>query len=67
MSAFNRPTAQAVAAVRAAKNEKLWGPFAAMRYAQRHGVPVRMYIRALVTEQKLRERRDRAFDYVCPF
>jgi hypothetical protein len=59
-------SAQALAAVKAAKNAPRWGDYAAMRYAQRHLVPARMYVRALVTEQKLAEKRA-SVTYQCPF
>ena len=39
---------KALAAVRAAKNFDRWGPFAATRYASRHGVSVIMFCMRLV-------------------
>lgn len=59
---------QALAAVKAAKNAPRWGDYAAMRYAERNNVPDRMYVRALVTEQKLAEKRAGiVISYQCPF
>lgn len=43
-------SAQALAAVRAAKNRIRWGEFAALRYIEKHSVPYRMYILAVVNE-----------------
>jgi hypothetical protein len=67
MEAFMSASHQALAAVRAAKNAKRWGDFAAMRFAQRNFVPARMYVRALVTEQKLAEKRAGEEVVSCPF
>lgn len=46
-----RASPQAVAAVKAAKNEKRWGGYAARRYAERHDA-LRMYLLALGYEWK---------------
>lgn len=43
-------SAQALAAVRAAKNRNRWGEYAALRYIENHRVPYRMYLLAIVNE-----------------
>ena len=43
---------EALAAVRAAKNLKNWGPWAAFRYAQKRGVSLRMYWIACLFEAR---------------
>ena len=43
-------SAQALAAVRAAKNRIRWGEYAALRYIENHRVPYRMYILAVANE-----------------
>ena len=45
-------SAQAVAAIRAAKNRTRWGDYAALRYAEKRGVPFRMYLIAVNNELK---------------
>ena len=40
----------AAMAVRAARNRRVWGRDATMRYLQRRGVPVRLYQIAMVLE-----------------
>lgn len=47
-------TAQAKAAVRAAKNYDRWGAYAATVYASRHGVSITMLCMALGFEQRRR-------------
>ena len=43
-------SAQAVAAIRAAKHRRQWGDYAALRYAEKRGVPFRMYLIAVNNE-----------------
>lgn len=43
-------SAQAVAAICAAKHRRQWGDYAALRYAQRRGVSFRMYLIAVNCE-----------------
>lgn len=43
-------SAQAVAAIRAAKNRTRWGAYAAERYAEKRGVPFPMYLVAVRVE-----------------
>lgn len=50
-------TPQARAAVRAAKNLRAWGGFAAERYAQRNGATQGMYLTAVGIEWKLAAKR----------
>lgn len=41
---------QAVMAVRAARNRRIWGRWATMRYLAKRGVPVRLYQIAMALE-----------------
>ena len=41
---------RAVRAIRAAKNRRVWGRWATMRYLRRHGVSVRLYQIAVACE-----------------
>ena len=41
---------QAAMAVRAAKNRRVWGRWATMRYLRRRGVPLRLYQIAMACE-----------------
>ena len=41
---------QAVLAIRAARNRRVWGRWATMRYLARRGVPVRLYQIAMACE-----------------
>ena len=41
---------RAVRAIRAAKNRRVWGRWATMRYLARHGVSVRLYQIAVACE-----------------
>ena len=41
---------RAVRAIRAAKNRRVWGRWATMRYLARHGVSVRLYKIAVACE-----------------
>lgn len=43
-------SAQAVMAVRAARNRRAWGRWATMRYLRRRGVPLRLYQIAVALE-----------------
>ena len=43
-------SAQAVMAVRAARNRRVWGRWATMRYLARRGVPMRLYQIAVALE-----------------
>ena len=49
-------TAQAVAAVIAAKHYRQWGEYASFRYAERRGVPVKTYLIALRVEMQRKAR-----------
>ena len=49
-------TAQAVAAVIAAKHAHQWGEYAAVRYAEKRGAPFRMYMIALRVEMQRKTR-----------
>lgn len=39
-----------VMAIRAARNRRIWGPWATMRYLAKRGVPVRLYQIAVALE-----------------
>ena len=41
---------RAIRAIRAAKNRRVWGRWATMRYLARHGVSVRLYQVAMACE-----------------
>lgn len=51
-------TAQAKAAIRAAKNYDRWGPAAATSYASRRGVSLEMLCMALGAEQRRAKRNE---------
>ena len=49
-------SAQAVAAIRAAKHRRQWGDYASFRYAERRGVPFKTYLIALRVELQRKAR-----------
>ena len=50
MDAMERSELRAVRAIRAAKNRRVWGRWATMRYLARHDVGVRLYQIAVACE-----------------
>lgn len=50
MDAMECSELRAVRAIRAAKNRRVWGRWATMRYLARHGVSVRLYQIAVACE-----------------
>ena len=53
---MNQAKPEAIAAVRAAKNLKNWGPWAAFRYAQKRGASLQMYWTACLFEARRMRR-----------